>query len=460
MKNWRFSFKFKQACKGDIQDHCKDPKPKKKQDVIQCLVEAIATDTVEDSKHRISKDCRSELKLEMLAKHSDINLDPELKEACQQELEDNCKFDQGEDGGIECLKTLYLQKPKLLTKKCRKQLFKEEQEEANDNDVDFALARSCKREIKEHCPSEDGKSILRCLKDFSHDNNFDHKCLDILKRRIAQQSHDYRLNPTLKKSCNKDIRKFCSNVLNNFEGGEDESLDGVVIDCLKQQSLQKKSLTESCMKEVMLTMVDAANIVAADPVLERLCPLSLTACRSVHDKDGEINECLKELFKRSGLQDGVECTVHVAKVIEGAGADIHTDPVLNNACAVDLRKFCRDVSPGEGRMFACLVTVSKEKNFSLEKECWAVLSKRIEMFGLALKVKCYKTYSKFVFNFGYHKFQAAPIESAQALIESVMKSPHKNFLLSFLSFAVGVVFMFGLCFGRVTKRLRTELKNK
>ena len=52
------------------------------------------------------------------------------------------------------------------------------------------------------------------------------------------------------------------------------------------------------------------------------------------------------------------------------------------------------------------------------------------------------------------------MESAQALIDSVMKSPHKNILLSFLSFAIGVVFMFGLCFGRVTKRLRTEIKNK
>ena len=74
-------------------------------------------------------------------------------------------------------------------------------------------------------------------------------------------------------------------------------------------------------------------------------------------------------------------------MVQGAGADIHTDPVLNNACAVDLRKFCRDVSPGQGRMFACLVSVSKEKNFSLETECFAVLSKRIEMFGLALKVR-------------------------------------------------------------------------
>ena len=77
---------------------------------------------------------------------------------------------------------------------------------------------------------------------------------------------------------------------------------------------------------------------------------------------------------------------HVAEIIEGTGADIHADPVLNSACAVDLRKFCRDVSPGEGRVFACLVAVSKEKSFSLEMECQAVLAKRIEMFGLALKV--------------------------------------------------------------------------
>ena len=63
-------------------------------------------------------------------------------------------------------------------------------------------------------------------------------------------------------------------------------------------------------------------------------------------------------------------------------------------------------------------------------------------------------------NVAHNTFQTAPMESAQALIDSVMKSPHKNVLLSFLSFAIGVIFMFGLCFGRVTKRLRTEIKNK
>ena len=56
--------------------------------------------------------------------------------------------------------------------------------------------------------------------------------------------------------------------------------------------------------------------------------------------------------------------------------------------------------------------------------------------------------------------KAAPMESIQAMYDSVMKSPHRNTLLSFVAFFIGVIFMFGLCFGRVTKRLRTELKNK
>ena len=92
------------------------------------------------------------------------------------------------------------------------------------------------------------------------------------------------------------------------------------------------------------------------------------------------------MFKRGGLVDGAACEKHVAEIIEAVGADIHTDPVLNNACAVDLRKFCRDITPGDGRMFACLVRVSKEKSFTLEKDCQAVLNTRVEMFGMAVKV--------------------------------------------------------------------------
>ena len=90
----------------------------------------------------------------------------------------------------------------------------------------------------------------------------------------------FRLNPTLKKSCNKDIKKYCNNVISQYNE-EEGSLEGQVINCLKESALQKQKLSEKCMKEVVLTMVDAAKLVDADPVLEKLCPTSLVQLNKI-----------------------------------------------------------------------------------------------------------------------------------------------------------------------------------
>ena len=54
-----------------------------------------------------------------------------------------------------------------------------------------------------------------------------------------------------------------------------------MINCLKESALQKQKLSEKCMKEVVLTMVDAAKLVDADPVLEKLCPTSLVQLNKI-----------------------------------------------------------------------------------------------------------------------------------------------------------------------------------
>jgi Golgi apparatus protein 1 len=54
----------------------------------------------------------------------------------------------------------------------------------------------------------------------------------------------------------------------------------------------------------------------------------------------------------------------------------------------------------------------------------------------------------------------APVESALALYQQVMDSPHRNYFLTAGMFFILIVFVFGLCFGRVTKRVRQELKNR
>ena len=52
------------------------------------------------------------------------------------------------------------------------------------------------------------------------------------------------------------------------------------------------------------------------------------------------------------------------------------------------------------------------------------------------------------------------MDSALALYQHVMESPHRNYFLSGGMVFILVVFVFGLCFGRVTKRVRRELKNR
>ena len=164
--------------------------------VVACLSMIVSNDTVLEQKHRVKKICRKELKLELLEKHSDVKFDPALHEACKLYLNKHCADieHQAEDGGLECLKGSKKVRIEPLvdkfsvrcatqgpSKTCRAQVFKEEKEEAEDSEVDFALMRGCRREVKMHCAEQPADSMLQCLKDFSSQENFDQKCLGIIR---------------------------------------------------------------------------------------------------------------------------------------------------------------------------------------------------------------------------------------------------------------------------------------
>ena len=45
----------------------------------------------------------------------------------------------------------------------------------------------------------------------------------------------------------------------------------------------------------------------------------------------------------------IECQRHVAMLITAVQVDIHTDPILHRACAIDLVSYCKEIPAGEGR---------------------------------------------------------------------------------------------------------------
>lgn len=71
-----------------------------------------------------------------------------------------------------------------------------------------------------------------------------------------------------------------------------------------------------------------------------------------NDGRGKMEECLKLHFDTGGLQSE-ECKIHIAHVIDTQRADIHVDPILNEACGVDDNKYCEGKEKGQRKYSCC-----------------------------------------------------------------------------------------------------------
>jgi Golgi apparatus protein 1 len=154
-------------------------------------------------------------------------------------------------------------------------------------------------------------------------------------------------------------------------------------------------------------------------------------------------ECLRSLFHDRLLDkagDGPGCQEAVATLIEFTNADIHTDPVLHDACSLDLSKFCREVPQGNSQQLKCLALVLHDPKLKLEQSCSDLLQKRMEMFNMALKV--------------------VPIQGLQDLLVLVSQSHQRNYFLMLVGGFFSLIFIVGLLCGRVTKRVKREMKNR
>ncbi|KAI8432490.1 hypothetical protein MSG28_004871 [Choristoneura fumiferana] len=108
LRNYRFTRKFKNACKSYVVKFC--PKAQTKIQVVTCLSEIVRNDTINRKSTQYLKNAQKE----------SIDLDPELKEACKRDLQEYCpNMLHAESAALECLQTA---KGKL-TDSCRKAIF-------------------------------------------------------------------------------------------------------------------------------------------------------------------------------------------------------------------------------------------------------------------------------------------------------------------------------------------------
>lgn len=440
LKNYHFTYKFKEACRIFVMRFC--PSSKTKYDVVSCLSEVVRNDTMNESRHRIPRECRQQLKAQLFQQRESLDFDPKLKKVCSADISKICsKVVPGAGKLLDCLRLNH----KILSPDCHKAVFKVEQELAY-NTVDYSLMLNCKSMINTFCHNEPEQRILTCLKHNKDDPVFNEDCRKIVIHRMIEQSFDYRLNPDLRKSCQPDIRKFCGKVIDH--ANPDEELEGKVIACLKVKFRAAK-LRKECENEMELVLREAALNYQLNPLLSRMCESeikSLCGTKSEQEAEGysqgAVEECLKESL-RNGKISSAACRIEIVALIDEGQADIHVDPLLYKACAIDLHKFCPDTQQGSGRLIQCLAEHLADTLSSLQRDCHEKLSQRMELFSFAKKEAAV----------------GVPPRTMGELYHHVQTSPASNYFMLVFAILVGVVFLCGTFFGRVTNR-RIANKNK
>uniref|UniRef100_A0A8C5HQP1 Golgi apparatus protein 1 n=1 Tax=Gouania willdenowi TaxID=441366 RepID=A0A8C5HQP1_GOUWI len=434
IKDFRFSYKFKTACKEDVLKLC--PNIKKKVDVVICLSTTVRNDTLQDAKEqRVSVKCRKQLRVEEVEMSEDIRLEPELYDSCKQDINKLCQnVAFGNAQVIECLKG----NKRDLTQRCHQKIFKLQEVESVDPELDYQLMRVCKHMIRRFCSESEGKNVLQCLKQNKNSELMDPKCKQLITKRQITQNSDFRLNPVLKKACKADIPKFCQNILSQAKA--DNELEGLVISCLKLKYADQR-LSPDCEDQIRVILQESALDYRLDPQLQihctqeisKLCPEEAAA----QEQTGQVEECLKvNLLKIS--QEA--CKKEVLNMLKESKADIFVDPVLHTACALDIKHHCAAILPGKGRQMSCLMEALQDKRVRLQPECKKRLQDRIDMWSYAAKV--------------------APAEGFSDLANQVFTSPSKNYILTVIGAAVALLFLMGLLCGRFTKRVTQELKDR
>lgn len=89
LKDYRFSYKFKVACRPYAERFCRNSKTKA--DVVACLSEKVTNDTVNGIRSDIHKECRQQLKAQLFQQRENIDFDPKLKAACDADIKKYCK---------------------------------------------------------------------------------------------------------------------------------------------------------------------------------------------------------------------------------------------------------------------------------------------------------------------------------------------------------------------------------
>uniref|UniRef100_A0A915AS27 Golgi apparatus protein 1 n=1 Tax=Parascaris univalens TaxID=6257 RepID=A0A915AS27_PARUN len=456
LRDYTFSYRFKQACANDVNKYCQGMGNEKAQ-IIRCLSTVMFEHRVLGSPADLEKDCKKQLKVAYLQQEQ-VNFDdqdhmkdadPTLMSKCKEEVMHlKCNQEKSFEDIVECLRTNFDE----LGPECKAVVFTREKVEAMDNRFDDELQRQCRVDIDRYCHNQEGEKVLECLMNSKIVRILSPKCQKVVVERMHEQARDVRLNPSLLDACREEAEKYCPEDYKKINDPQyaKKTLEGVFMACLRTQYADPRKgvlLKPKCKDEIAKVVLESEFDVQLDPLLYRACKetISKHCANKVIAGGGSFDsvlECLKTDYSHGAIPNG-DCARQIARRLQESLVDLHLDPLLHEACASDVQRLCRGVPPGQSRLVICLMDAMKNPSTRMSPTCRNKLVERNELWMRA-----------------HNEHALMMPESFADVVQIVSVHPQRTSLLMWFAGFVFVLLAVGCCCGRATKRIKRELKNR
>eukprot|EP00197_Chlamydomonas_leiostraca_P010927 CAMPEP_0202884756 /NCGR_PEP_ID=MMETSP1391-20130828/41312_1 /ASSEMBLY_ACC=CAM_ASM_000867 /TAXON_ID=1034604 /ORGANISM="Chlamydomonas leiostraca, Strain SAG 11-49" /LENGTH=982 /DNA_ID=CAMNT_0049567983 /DNA_START=167 /DNA_END=3115 /DNA_ORIENTATION=+ len=352
VRDFRLDSKLRQSCENEIFNMCAyfgdlDDIDTYDSSVVNCLQDYSAEIK--------NAECKRQVKKYVVLASQDIRFDVPLAEACYEDRQKYCSnVPPGSARVIRCLTT---QRPKL-SPVCRATLFDEEVRFSENIDFQYPMKEACQTELNKYCkdvPHGNARAI-RCLQDNKGEKDFGKACREEIEAYEEEISKDYRLNFRLKQNCAKDVQALCASVCSETDGNV---CGGKVLRCLTDNLDDIKA--DACRKEVYYYEKMEVENYKNDIILAEACRGDVEKfCANVEAGEGRVHKCLRDNRKKLSEQ----CRAEELLLEEKEAESIEMNMGLLKSCRAERQLFCKDVQPGQARVFRCLAENMNDADFS------------------------------------------------------------------------------------------------
>jgi Golgi apparatus protein 1 len=309
---------------------------------------------------------------------ADMGLDVHFYDACKADLAKLSICTRSSPFSMNLARTAGQRKACLkqhkedLSRGCHEELFRREQQDAEDIRLNLDVYKMCKAEISTKCKDKEfGEGrMMKCLweKAFgtSKTSGFSTTCKKKVRELTIRSLQDYRLDYRVRTRCTHEIETSCAaekkqvdaksaaelfakHSKNEYEYMDlDDSPSGLVLNCLKKNMTR---LGDSCKDEMRRVIMVHSMHKRADPVFAHDCEEDISLlCADVEPDSYKIHICLRKHLSE------ISAPCKRAEIAQGTleAMDIGLKPALGNRCRSAIAEHCSHVNPGEAQVIHCL----------------------------------------------------------------------------------------------------------